>query len=54
MIADVRMAWRRYKYYLEEWKQEKTDEQKAKDQKRKQKAEIKELLVKKWKFDQEM
>ena len=54
MIADVRMACRRYKDYLEERKQEETDEQKAKDQKRKQKAEIEELLVKKRKLDQEM
>ena len=47
MIADVRMAWRRYQTHLEEERAVKTEEERQKEEKKRKKKQLTELLAKK-------
>ena len=43
MMADVRCAWKRRELYLEEERKQRSDEERASDEKKRKRMEIKEL-----------
>ena len=47
MMADVRCAWKRRDLYLEEKRKQRSDEERASDEKKRKRMEIKELEDKK-------